>query len=98
MNVLIIIPHSDFVPTLPLGPLSIASHLNSHGHTARICDCLLNKNEYKKYLTAETRPDLVAISLMSYSGWSTRGFFRVPSVPLAFPLYGAAAIQTPITM
>lgn len=68
MNILIIIPHSDFVPTLPLGPLSIASHLNSHGHTARICDCLLNKNEYKKYLTAEARPDLVAISIMSYSG------------------------------
>ncbi len=68
MNILIIIPHSDFVPTLPLGPLSIASHMNSHGHTARICDCMLNKTEYKNYLTSETRPDLVAISLMSYSG------------------------------
>ena len=68
MKILIVIPHSDFEPTLPLGPLSIASYLNAHGHNAGICDCLYQKNAYKEYLDSQKLPDLLAVSLMSSSG------------------------------
>lgn len=68
MNILIVIPHSDFVPTIPLGPLSIASYLKTHGHCAVICDCLLDRNAYKTYLKGEALPGMIAISLMSSSG------------------------------
>lgn len=85
MNILILIPHSDFVPTLPLGPLSIATYLNAHGHKAGICDCLLKKNEYKRYLDEAHRPDLVAISLMSYSGLKHARFIAEKFKKLGIP-------------
>lgn len=85
MNVLIVVPHSDFVPTLPLGPLSIASYLNTHGHRARICDCLYDRDAYKTYLADSETPDLLAVSLMSSSGLRQArlitGLFRKKGVP-----------------
>ena len=85
MNILIVIPHSDFVPTLPLGPLSIASYLNKHGHNARICDCLYDRNAYKAYLEEWQTTDLLAVSLMSSSGLRQArliaGLFREKGIP-----------------
>ena len=67
MKILIVVPHSDFAPTLPLGPLSIASYLNAHGHEAVICDCMPDPDAIKPYLHDSAKPGLLALSLMASS-------------------------------
>lgn len=71
MNVLLIIPKAKFAPTLPLGPLSIATALNAAGHKAVICDCMTDANAYKKFIADSSsafRPDIAALSVMSSTG------------------------------
>lgn len=64
MRILFSVPAGNFTPALPLGLLSIATHLKNNGHTVRISDRMFESGAYAKILD-DFRPDAVAVSVMS---------------------------------
>lgn len=70
MRILLYHPSTNFYmksPSVPLGALSIATHLKSLGHAVKVCDRCIEKENIQK--TVRTfQPDIVGISIMSSIG------------------------------
>ena len=70
MNVLLINPSTGYYNRAlfnPLGLLSIGSHLRRIGHTVKLVDRCITRDNYKKTI-AEFKPGIIGISLMSSRG------------------------------
>jgi magnesium-protoporphyrin IX monomethyl ester (oxidative) cyclase len=70
MRVLLLHPSTNYfikAPSVPLGVLSIATFLQNHGHTVRISDRCIKKENIKKLVRA-FEPDIVGLSIMSARG------------------------------
>ncbi len=90
MNVLLIQPyHCDLIHSisLPLGPISIASYLESNGVNVKICDLAVRKTSFKK-ICADYQPDIVGISFPSVKAIdaliAVSRFFRKANVPIVW--------------
>ena len=90
MNVLLIQPyHCDLIHSisLPLGPISIATHLKQHGFNVKICDLAVKKISLKKFCR-DFRPDVVGLSFPSVKAidamLKTSRFFRKMNVPIVW--------------
>lgn len=70
MNILIFHPSTNYyikAPSVPLGALSVATFLKNRGHTVKISDRCIKKENVEKLLR-EFKPDLVGFSIMSARG------------------------------
>ena len=54
-------------PSVPLGALSVATFMKDNGHTVKISDRCIRKENIKK-LVKEFQPDIVGLSIMSARG------------------------------
>lgn len=70
MRVLIFHPSTNYfikAPSVPLGALSIATYLKQRGHTVKISDRCIKKENISRLLKAY-KPDVVGLSIMSARG------------------------------
>lgn len=70
MRVLVFHPSTNYfikAPSVPLGALSVATFLKEQGHTVKISDRCIKKENLKK-LVNDFKPDIVGLSIMSARG------------------------------
>jgi len=88
VRILIFHPSTNYfikAPSVPLGALSIATFLKDRGHTVKISDRCIKKENIKK-LIKMFKPDLVGLSIMSARGIEDAKYISETTKKLNIPV------------